>query len=251
MGVVVLYGQHVFVVVAEGDASILPKAPCGCALSNFLLRQCYTPSEENMSLVPGKVLMCAKCTGTVPVEVLLQKELSSVPQAGEARQKSQCVLCNKPTSSTHALCATSCHCLVCGLYLAKTQNRSACSNCSNPLSANLIEKLATLKAKCLCGRSISPHIEGFICQDGHVLCGRCCFIDHDGKITCQCKAGVFYHEPNSELQKLVTLCSICETEYGNTQDVCNHWRCQKCQTAKVCRRCAAIKQGQSVSIEFS
>jgi hypothetical protein len=251
MGLVVLYGLHVFVVI-EGDASALPKAPCGCTLSNFLLRQCYPRSEETGSLVPGKEMMCTKCNMTVPVELLLQKEMSSVPQAGEARPKGSCVLCGKPTSSSHALCAASCYCLVCGVYQAKTQqNPSECANCSSPVRTDLIEKLALLKAKCLCGRNISPHTEGFICRKGHVLCGKCCFLDPDHSITCHCKESVLYHEVGPDLQQLLTACSICEVACGETQNACKHWRCQKCQAAKVCKRCAAIKQDQSESIAFS
>lgn len=246
MGLVVLYGQHVFVVTEE-DASGLPKAPCGCPLSNFLLRQCYSLNGEACNLVPGQVIMCVKCNATVQTDQLLQKEASSTPQGGEARQKSSCVLCGKLTNSSYTLCGFSCFCLVCGVYLAKTKGSYGCSNCGAPLNTELIQKMNDKKFRCLCGNNIDPHTDGYICGKGHVLCAKCSFLDQDRFIKCVfCETVTIPPDLKRHLEASMNTCSVCEETPGEIELKCHHKVCQTCKAKKICRRCATIHQGQSL-----
>lgn len=243
MGTVALYGQHVFVVTEE-QANGLPLAPCGCALPNFLLRQCYSQSADACSLVPGQKVTCAKCQQEVLVDQLLHKETSGVmPSDVGVRAMSLCVLCNKPTNPKWTICPNSCYCLICGLYLYKTENQACCTNCHGEINQERLHRVATMKSMCLCGNSIIPDAEGYLCSQGHVLCWKCCYFGDDQVVhCCSCNSTTIPEFVKEQLGNNMMRCSICEAQRGEVKLECKHWRCMTCKAAKGCKRCAAIQK---------
>lgn len=243
MGTVVLYGQHVFVVTEE-QASGLPPAPCKCTLPNFLLRQCYSQLPDACNLVPGEKIFCDKCQQDVFVDQLLHKETSSAPQSGAAARVARlCVLCNQPANADFNICPFSCHCLVCALYLYHTESQEKCTNCGEQLKKDRLQSMAEMKSKCLCGSNINLHTDGYLCNKGHILCGKCCFVGDDHYVyCCLCKSVTKPPTAKDQLVDCLRTCSTCENRHGTERLKCGHLKCETCKAAKVCKRCAAISR---------
>ena len=250
LGTIIVFGQHVFVISEESVAG-LPKARCGCTVSNIAIRQVYSSGMNSTSIPPEQPLYCYVHQVAIPIETLYEGTISSGTTVTHEIAQGRCLLCDRSVGSAYKFCPCSCYCLICGPYLAQLRQwNPGCGNCMSPMNP-LPVSLHSSKVKCICGNIVTLHHDSVLCSKGHIICAKCSFFTDTSEVKCiLCQSPALPSTPITEsFSNTLKSCSVCETMQQELRRAeCGHGKCTKCEK-KGCKRCPAIQVYKKLNLD--